>query len=127
MLRSNGALVGTEHTVTALEPVDLTTAQKADPRFYPPGAVAVINGGQAAGGGGQPGRIVANTAIGVVMEVAAKLRTIRRCDLDRLGIIGRVISCSARATNYKLKRTRSAETAPEAGERRDCSRVFLEF
>ncbi|HEV7401951.1 MAG TPA: AAA family ATPase [Chthoniobacteraceae bacterium] len=85
-LRSNGALVGTEHTVTALEPVDLTTAQKADPRFYPPGAVAVINGGQAARGGGQPGKIVAITAAGVVLDVAGKLRTIRRCDLDRLGI-----------------------------------------
>ena len=85
-LRSNGALVGTEHTVTALEPVDLTAAQKADARFYPPGAVAVLNRGNAASGGGQPGKIVAITAVGVVLKVAGKLRTIRRCDLDRLGI-----------------------------------------
>ncbi|MEP6668764.1 MAG: MobF family relaxase [Chthoniobacter sp.] len=85
-LRTNGALVGAEHTVTALEPVDLTAAQKADPRFYPSGSVAVLNRGQAAQSNGQPGIIVAVTAVGVVIEVAGKLRTIRRADFDRLGI-----------------------------------------
>ncbi|MDB5439710.1 MAG: conjugal transfer protein [Caulobacteraceae bacterium] len=82
-LRSNGTLVGPEQVLTALEPLDLTVAQKGDARFYPPGCLAILNRGKTAQ---QPGRIVAVTAVGVVVEVAGRLRTIRRCDLDRLGI-----------------------------------------
>ncbi len=82
-LRSSGKLGSGEVTVQTLEAVDLTSAQKADARFYPADAVAVL---RRAKGADARGKVVAVTATGVVLELAGKLRKVQRKDLDRLMI-----------------------------------------
>jgi conjugative relaxase-like TrwC/TraI family protein len=81
-LRQGGKLVGAERTLQTLEAVDLTNAQKADPRFYPENAVAIVRQAK----GSEIGKVVATTAAGVVVEANGKLRKLRTADLDRLTI-----------------------------------------
>ena len=92
-LRADGVLVGAEHSVAALVPVDLTAAQKADPRFYPIGSVAVLNRGRSCRN--IPGSIVAITSAGIVLQTAGKLRMVARADLDRLSVYrpGELVLC----------------------------------
>jgi conjugative relaxase-like TrwC/TraI family protein len=85
-LIAKGTLRGTEQTISALEPVDLTAAQKADARYYSPEYVAILNRSSRGTPAGSVARIVAATAAGVAVEVGGKLRLIARKDLDRLSI-----------------------------------------
>jgi len=81
------SLIGTdEHPVTALEPVDLTDAQKRDRRFYSDDAVVVLNRNVGGFKKGQSGRLVALTRNGVVLETANTVRTIPFKFVDRLTV-----------------------------------------
>ena len=92
-LRSDGKLGAQDESFQTLEPVDLSAAQKADARFYPTEAVAILRRGK---GGDAHGKVVAVTATGVVLELAGKLRKVLRKDLDRLSIFRpRELSVSA--------------------------------
>ena len=82
-LRRDGKLGENDKAFQALEAVDLSTAQKADARFHPAGAVAILRRGK---GGDAHGKVVAVTATGVVLELAGKLRKVQRKDLERLTI-----------------------------------------
>jgi conjugative relaxase-like TrwC/TraI family protein len=85
-LKSRGLLGAEEQTVTALEPVDLTAAQKRDRRFYDETSVVLLN--RNAGGlkRGQAARLVDITRTGVVLESANVVRTVPFNFVDRLTV-----------------------------------------
>jgi conjugative relaxase-like TrwC/TraI family protein len=85
-LKSRGLLTQEERTVTALEPVDLTPAQKRDRRFYDEQSVILLN--RDAGGftKGQTARLVDITRSGVVLEGGNVVRTIPFKFVDRLTV-----------------------------------------
>jgi conjugative relaxase-like TrwC/TraI family protein len=83
-LRSRGRIGAIEPIVTALEPVDLTAAQKRDRRFYDENSVVLVN--RDAGGfrKGQTARLVAITQTGLVLEGGERIRRVPFKFLDRL-------------------------------------------
>jgi conjugative relaxase-like TrwC/TraI family protein len=85
-LKSQGLIGANEQVVTALEPVDLTSAQKRDRRFYSEDTIVVLN--RDAGGfkKGQAGRLVAITQNGLVVEAANTVRTVSFKFVDRLTV-----------------------------------------
>ncbi len=85
-LKSRGLLGAEERAVTALEPVDLTDAQKRDRRFYTPESVVVLN--RDAGGfkKGQFARLVDTTRNGVVLEADDRVRSVPFKMLDCLTV-----------------------------------------
>ena len=86
-LKSRGLIGADERVVTALEPVDLTSAQKRDRRFYNEDTVVVLNRDTAAGfKKGQTGRLVAITGNGLVLEAANTVRTVPFKFVDRLTV-----------------------------------------
>jgi len=83
----NCGLVGADKwSVTALESVDLTNAQKRDARFYSDETVIAFN--RPAGGfaKGELGKLVALTANGLVIEGKKKLRTVSFDQADRITV-----------------------------------------
>lgn len=83
-------LIGDEDTrVIALEPVDLTDAQKRDRRFYTEESTLVFNRNAGGFKKGETGHLIAITAHGVVVEGTGKIRTIRFKQLDRLTVCRR--------------------------------------
>ena len=85
-LRSRGRIGATEQIVMALEPVDLTAAQKRDRRFYDENSVVLVN--RDAGGfrKGQTARLVAITQTGLVLEGGERIRRVPFKFLDRLTV-----------------------------------------
>jgi len=85
-LKSAGFLGKDEHELTALEPVDLTPAQKRDRRFYNEDSVIVLN--RNAGGlkKGQKCQLVDITRNGIVLEAENTIRTVPFKFADRLTV-----------------------------------------
>jgi conjugative relaxase-like TrwC/TraI family protein len=85
-LKSRRLLGDEDRTVTALESVDLTDAQKRDRRFHADGAVLVFNQDTAGFHKGETGRLRDITSKGLVVEGERKIRTIRFQHLSRLTV-----------------------------------------
>ena len=85
-LKSRHQLGDEEHTVTALESLDLTDAQKRDPRFHTDKTVLVFNQDTAGFRKGETGRLRGITAKGLVVEDEKKIRVIRFQHLSRLTV-----------------------------------------
>lgn len=85
-LKSRGLLGAEDWTVTALEPVDLTDAQKRDRRFYKEDMMLVLN--RSAGGfqRGQTCRLVDITDKGLLLEAGGKTRPVPFRFVDRLTV-----------------------------------------
>ncbi|OLE57286.1 MAG: hypothetical protein AUI36_14775 [Cyanobacteria bacterium 13_1_40CM_2_61_4] len=86
VLKSKGILDGEERIVPALEKVDLTSAQKRDPRFYDPATVIVFNQplrGVAAGSTGRPAAFLGNR---LLVEVGQRIVMIPARYLDRINV-----------------------------------------
>ena len=62
--------------MTALEPVDLTAAQKRDRRFYDENSVVLLNRNAGGFRKGQTARLVAITQTGLVLEGGERIRTV---------------------------------------------------
>jgi ATP-dependent exoDNAse (exonuclease V) alpha subunit len=75
-----------DHVVTALESVDLTDAQKRDPRFHTDKTVLVFNQDTAGFRKGETGRLRGITRKGLVVEGEKKIRVIRFEHLSRLTV-----------------------------------------
>jgi conjugative relaxase-like TrwC/TraI family protein len=88
-MKSRGLLGAEEQIVTALEPVDLTTAQKRDRRFYDENSVVLLNRNAGGFKKGQTARLVDITRTGVVLESANVVRTIPFKFVDRLTVCER--------------------------------------
>ena len=85
-LKSRGLLGAEERTVTALETVDLTEAQKRDRRFYNEDTVLVLNRNAGGFQKGQSCRLVAITDRGLVLKGVDKVRTVPFRFADRLTV-----------------------------------------
>jgi conjugative relaxase-like TrwC/TraI family protein len=85
-MKSRGLLGAEEQIVTALEPVDLTAAQKRDRRFYDENSVVLLNRNAGGFKKGQTARLVDITRTGVVLESANVVRTIPFKFVDRLTV-----------------------------------------
>lgn len=85
-LKSRGLLGAEDRTVTALETVDLTEAQKRDRRFYKEDTVLVLNRNAGGFQKGQTCRLVAIADRGLVLEGADKIRTVSFRFADRLTV-----------------------------------------
>ena len=85
-LKSRGLLGANEQTMTALEPVDLTAAQKRDRRFYDENSVVLLNRNAGGFKKGHAARLVDITRTGVVLESANSVRTIPFKFVDRLTV-----------------------------------------
>jgi conjugative relaxase-like TrwC/TraI family protein len=85
-LKSCGLIGNKETTITALEPVDFTSAQKRDRRFYDENSVVVLNRNAGGFKKGQTACLVAVTQAGVVLEGAERIRTVPFKFLDRLTV-----------------------------------------
>lgn len=83
-LKSHGRLGAEDRAVTALEPVDLTDAQKRDWRFYKEDTVLVLNRSVGKLQKGQTCRLVDITDKGLVLDGAGKTRTVPFRFVDRL-------------------------------------------
>ena len=107
-LKSRGLIGAEERIVTTLEPVDLTTAQKRDRRFYDENSVVLLN--RDAGGfqKGQAARLVGITRTGVVLEDAHKVRMIPSRFVDRLTVCQRKELALAPGDRLQLKANASA-------------------
>jgi len=80
-----GIVRGPEQSVTALEALDLSNAQKADARYYPSDAVVTFRDSRASSGA-RPGKVIAITAAGVALEIGGKIRLVPRKELDRFTV-----------------------------------------
>lgn len=72
--------------VSALEAVDLTAAQKLDPRFYPEDHVVVFNRRIAGCDRGTRARLFAANQSGIILEAAGKIRVVRPKHADYLTV-----------------------------------------
>jgi conjugative relaxase-like TrwC/TraI family protein len=107
-LKSCGRLGAEEQTVTALEPVDLTAAQKRDRRFYDEHSVVLLNRNAGGFKRGQTARLVDITRTGVVLEGGNAVRTIPFKFVDRLTVCQpRALALSA-GDRLQLKANASA-------------------
>lgn len=77
-LQAEGLIGKRERTVTSLQNVDLTDAQKLDPRYYPENAVLVFNRKLGSIGQGQTANLLAASERGVVLEAGERVHTISR-------------------------------------------------
>jgi conjugative relaxase-like TrwC/TraI family protein len=85
-LIAQGILRDTEQTVTALEPVDLTAAQKAETRYYPEDCAVVLNRKTGGCARGSIGKVVAVNAAGVAVKIGSKVRVLGAAELDRISV-----------------------------------------
>jgi conjugative relaxase-like TrwC/TraI family protein len=85
-LRQRGLLSGNESRITALEQVDLTTAQKLDLRHYPSGSVVVFNRDFRNCTCGFQAKIVGQTHKRLVLESNGKVHQVPVNHLDKISI-----------------------------------------
>ena len=85
-LKSRGRIGANEQVVAALEPVDLTAAQKRDRRFYDENSVVLLNRNAGGFRKGQTARLVAITQTGLVLEGGERIRRVPFTFLDRLTV-----------------------------------------
>jgi len=85
-LRAKQLLTGKEHLVTSLERLDLTEAQKQDPRFYPEDHVIVFNQKIGRFARGNQGRLIVVTGAGAVIEANGGVRLVKARYFDRFSI-----------------------------------------
>jgi conjugative relaxase-like TrwC/TraI family protein len=86
LLRTQGRVGRDEQTVTALESIDLTAAQKLDSRFYPNDHTLIFNRRIAGCDRGTNGRMLAANQSGIFIEAAGKIRVVRPKHADYLTI-----------------------------------------
>jgi ATP-dependent exoDNAse (exonuclease V) alpha subunit len=85
-LKSRGRIGANEQVVAALEPVDLTRAQKRDRRFYDENSVVLLNRNAGGFRKGQTARLVAITQTGLVLEGGERIKRVPFKFLDRLTV-----------------------------------------
>lgn len=85
-LRGRKLLSEEERTITAHKPLDLTTAQKQDARFYPEDHVIVFNRRVARCQRGDVGRLHAMTSKGAVLDTGHSLHWLKLAQLDAISV-----------------------------------------
>jgi conjugative relaxase-like TrwC/TraI family protein len=85
-LKAKERLGATETSVMALEQVDLTDAQKRDPRFYAPESVLVFNRDTAGFKTGSSGKLLHLTDRHLLVEAEGRIRPIPLKHVDRVSV-----------------------------------------
>ena len=85
-LRRCGVLTGADTSVTALEQIDLTAAQKADARHYPAESCIVFNREFRGCPRGSKGALVGVTPTGIAVEVNGRIKRVSRKFIDRITV-----------------------------------------
>jgi hypothetical protein len=85
-LRGRKLLSDEDRTITAHKPVDLTTAQKQDARFYPDDHVIVFNRHVARCQRGDVGRLHTMTTKGAVIDTGHALHWLKPSQLDAISV-----------------------------------------
>lgn len=85
-LRQRGLLSGNESRITALEQVDLTTAQKLDLRHHPSGSVVVFNRDFRNCTRGDQAKIVGQTHKRLVLEIDGKVHQLPANHFDKISV-----------------------------------------
>jgi conjugative relaxase-like TrwC/TraI family protein len=85
-LRQHVVLSGNESRITALEQVDLTTAQKLDLRHYPSGSVVVFNRDFRNCTRGDQAKILGQTHKRLVLEIDGKVHQLPANHLDKVSV-----------------------------------------
>jgi conjugative relaxase-like TrwC/TraI family protein len=102
-LKSKGLIGQDDSTVTALNRLDLTDAQKRDQRFYPDGAVIVFNRKAGNFAKGETGKLRAVTATHLLIEAENKIGKVPFKVLDKLTICQPVAMSLAKGDQLQLK------------------------
>ena len=111
--------------VTALEQIDLTAAQKADPGHYPAESCIVFDREFQGCPRGSKGALVAVTPAGLAVEVEGRIKRVRRSFSIGSPSVARRRSRSVRAIGFNSKRMRSPRMAK--GSPMERSSLFRPF
>lgn len=85
-LKQAGLIGSAETKVQSLQSIDLTEAQKRDPKFYEPNSVLIFNRATSGFRKSDRGRVLSITVKGLVIETANKVRIVPFSQLDRLSV-----------------------------------------
>jgi conjugative relaxase-like TrwC/TraI family protein len=85
-LRASALLAGLEESITSLRQVDLTTAQKSDPRYYPEDHVVVFNQSVGRCQRGDIGRVRGITKRGAVIDTGHSLHVVKPDQFDAITV-----------------------------------------
>ncbi|MEI6715768.1 MAG: MobF family relaxase [Verrucomicrobiota bacterium] len=85
-LKQAGLIGSAETKVHSLQAIDLTEAQKRDPKCYEPDSVLIFNRATCGFRKSDRGRVLSITAKGLVVETANKVRIVPFSQLDRLTV-----------------------------------------
>lgn len=85
-LKAQKLIGGSETTVTMLERLDLTNAQKRDQRFYQPGSVLVFNRPTAGFKSGSAGKLCGMTDRHLLIEANNRIRPVPFKELDKITV-----------------------------------------
>ncbi len=95
-LKRAGLIGAEEHTVSTLEAVDLTDAQKRDARSYEADSAIVFNRDTSGFRKGQRGRLLAMSGDAIIVEAGDKIREIKFAQLARVTV------CRERETSFSI-------------------------
>jgi conjugative relaxase-like TrwC/TraI family protein len=85
-LRSSGSIEQQERSISALNAVDLTNAQKLDARYYPSDHVLVFNRKLGRTARGATGRMLGVSRGGIIVETQGKIRLVRARNADHITV-----------------------------------------
>lgn len=102
-LKTKGRLGATETSVTALEQVDLTDAQKRDLRFYTPESVLVFNRDTAGFKAGSSGKLLHLADRHLLVEAEGRIRPIPLKHVDRISVCRTNPSTASPGERLQLK------------------------
>ena len=85
-LRTRGSIPKQEQSVVTLEALDLTDAQKLDPRYYPANHVLVFNRELGRTARGATARMLGANQGGIIVEAEGKIRLVKARNADHLTI-----------------------------------------
>ncbi len=102
-LRQQGFLAESEVSITALRQIDLTAAQKQDPRFYPSDHVVVFNRKVGPCQRGDVGRIYGFVKGGAVIDTGYSVHRLKDTQLDALNVCRPQLLALSRGDRLQLK------------------------
>lgn len=102
-LQAEGLIGGKEWKVTALQPEDLTDAQKQDVRYHPEGSVITFNQTVQGIPKGASGKLLAVLRDGLAVEAAGRIRIIEPRHLGRLTVCKAGEMALAKGDRLQLK------------------------
>ncbi len=108
-LKEKVLLGGNDTVIQALEKIDLTTAQKRDPRFYTPESIVVFNQKVKSTEPGSRGRFVASVEDKVLIDVGKRIISVPHRNLDKITVCRQMDVPIASGERLQLKANRKQQ------------------